>query len=211
MCNQYTLKAGPLAIMTAAKVVRNAAGNMEPGNVYPDYSAPIVRVEQGERVLTTARWGLPSPAFALEGKKADRGVTNVRNTSSAHWRRWLRPQFRCLVPFTSFCEPSRDEADQYKPIWFALKNTSADTPSFFAGIWVPQWTGIRKIQEGEVTADLFAILTTSPSEPVRSVHSKAMPVILTQSDELEMWMGAQWAFAKQLQRPLGDYKLKILQ
>jgi len=36
-----------------------------------------------------ARWGMPSPTFALKGHKTDSGVTNVRNTASPHWRRWL--------------------------------------------------------------------------------------------------------------------------
>jgi putative SOS response-associated peptidase YedK len=36
-----------------------------------------------------ARWGMPSPVFALKGEKSDPGVTNVRNVKSPHWRRWL--------------------------------------------------------------------------------------------------------------------------
>jgi putative SOS response-associated peptidase YedK len=31
-------------------------------------------------------------------------VTNIRNTSSPHWRGWLKPENRCLVPFNSFAE-----------------------------------------------------------------------------------------------------------
>jgi putative SOS response-associated peptidase YedK len=31
-------------------------------------------------------------------------VTNIRNTSSPHWRAWLKPENRCLVPFNSFAE-----------------------------------------------------------------------------------------------------------
>jgi len=210
MCNLYAQKAGPQAIMKAAKAASNAAGNLEPGSIYPDYAAPIVRMEGDERILTTARWGLPSPAFALEGKKTDKGVTNVRNTSSPHWRRWLTPQFRCLVPFTSFSEPGRNAEGKYEPVWFELKDADPEVPAFFAGIWVPQWTSVRKLKEGEVTTDLFAFLTTEPSEPVKSVHPKAMPVILTDPEELEMWMGVEWAFAKSLQRPLPDKALTVL-
>ncbi len=73
-----------------------------------NYEAPIIReAEDGQRELLLARWGMPSPAFALQGKKADKGVTNIRNTSSPHWRRWLGPPSRCLVPFTSFSENDR--------------------------------------------------------------------------------------------------------
>jgi len=55
--------------------------------IFPDYHAPIVRAAEGERELMLARWGMPSPAFALKGKKTDPGVTNVRNIASPHWRR----------------------------------------------------------------------------------------------------------------------------
>jgi hypothetical protein len=51
------------------------------------------------------RWGMPSTAFALQSRQVDCGVTNVRNTASPHWRRWLVPASRCLMPFTSFREP----------------------------------------------------------------------------------------------------------
>src|SRR5262245_10327971 len=31
-------------------------------------------------------------------------VTNVRNLKSPYWRGWLKAEWRCLVPATSFCE-----------------------------------------------------------------------------------------------------------
>ncbi len=62
------------------------------------------------------------------------------------------------------------------PIWFALDN---DRPlAFFAGIWT-RWTSVRKVREGEVTADLFGFLTTEPNAEVAVVHPQAMPAILT--------------------------------
>jgi hypothetical protein len=39
--------------------------------VFPDYPAPIVRVADSG-TLTMARWGMPSPQFALTGKICDR-------------------------------------------------------------------------------------------------------------------------------------------
>jgi hypothetical protein len=45
------------------------------------------------------RWGTPSPP-RMRGAP----VTNIRNTSSPHWRMWLKPENRCLVPANSFAD-----------------------------------------------------------------------------------------------------------
>jgi len=135
----------------------------------------------------------------------DSGTTNVRNTTSKHWKRWLDPEHRCVVPFTSFSEFNRDEGGD---IWFAFDDTRP--LAFFAGIWAPEWTSVRKIKEGMVTTDLFAFLTSEPNAEVRSIHPKAMPVILTTPEEVETWMTAPWEEAQKLQRPLPDGTLRIV-
>jgi putative SOS response-associated peptidase YedK len=122
MCNLYSMSKGQQAIRELAGAMRDTTGNlpMLPG-IFPDYAAPIVRTGvDGVRELVMARWGMPSPAFALQGRQVDRGVTNVRNTASPHWRRWLVPAARCLVPFTSFSEPGLNAEGKSEPVWFAL-------------------------------------------------------------------------------------------
>ncbi len=101
--------------------------------IFPDYSAPIVRHNDGVRELSMARWGMPSPAIALKGKKSDPGVTNVRNLSSPHWRRWLGVESRCVVPFTSFSENEVQPDGSRPPVWFAPDESRP--LAFFAGIW----------------------------------------------------------------------------
>ena len=84
MCNLYSITKGQQAIRDLAGAMRDLTGNlpMLPG-VFPDYSAPIVRTAvDGVRELTMARWGMPSPIFALKGRKSDGGVTNIRNVAS---------------------------------------------------------------------------------------------------------------------------------
>jgi hypothetical protein len=106
MCNLYSLTKGQQSIRDLAGAMRDLTGNLPlfPG-IFPDYAAPIVRnAPDGVRELSTARWGMPSPVFALKGRNSDPGVTNVRNVSSPHWRRWLGVESRCVVPLTSFSE-----------------------------------------------------------------------------------------------------------
>jgi putative SOS response-associated peptidase YedK len=45
---------------------------------------------------------------------------------------------------------------------------------------------------------------------VKSIHSKAMPVILTSANEWEAWLTAPMADALKLQRPLPDKLLRIV-
>jgi hypothetical protein len=67
--------------------------------VFPDYPAPVVRNAGTERELTMMRWGMPPPP-----RTGGPPVTNIRNTSSPHWRGWLKAENRCLVPANSFAE-----------------------------------------------------------------------------------------------------------
>ena len=209
MCNLYSLTKGQQAIRELARAMRDTTGNLPPlPGVFPDYSAPIVRnAPDGVGELSMARWGLPSPVFALKGRNSDPGVTNVRNTTSPHWRRWLGVENRCVVPFTSFSENEALADGSHPPVWFALDE--ARPLAFFAGVWT-RWTSVRKVREGETTNDLFAFLTTQPNANVAPIHPKAMPVVLTTPEEIETWMSAPSADALKLQRPLPDGALGIV-
>lgn len=71
-------------------------------------------------------------SFRAEGKKTNPGVTNVRNTASPHWRRWLGPEHRCLVPLASFSENEALPDGSYQPVGFEL---AEDRPlACFAGM-----------------------------------------------------------------------------
>lgn len=134
----------------------------------------------------------------------DSGVTNIRNTTSKHWKRWLGVENRCVVPFTSFSEFNKPEGGD---IWFALDDSRP--LAVFAGIWT-NWTCVRKVKEGETTNDLFGFLTTEPNDVVAPFHPKAMPVILTTASEIQTWLTAPADEALSLQRPMPSGALRIV-
>jgi putative SOS response-associated peptidase YedK len=168
----------------------DSTGNLPPlPGIFPDYSAPIVRNQPRGRELTMARWGMPSPAFALKGRNSDTGITNIRNTASPHWRRWLAPEYRCVVPFTSFSENEHLPDGRKPPVWFSLDETRP--LACFAGIWT-RWTSVRKVKEGETTNDVFGFL------------------ILRTAGEINLWMTESWPEASKIQRPLPNDTLIIV-
>jgi putative SOS response-associated peptidase YedK len=200
MCNLYSITRTQEAMRRLFRVHRDLLGNF-PGlpGVFPDTMAPIVHTAlDGERELSLMRWGFPPPP-----NLGNAPATNVRNLKSHYWSGWLKGEWRCLVPATSFCEwtDTRPKVTH----WFALDESR---PLFaFAGIW-RLWTGERKGETGEHR--LFAFLTTESNKEIGAIHPKAMPVILTTRDEIDIWMTAPLGEALKLQRPLPDDALMIV-
>jgi len=175
----------PRAIRRLFTALNSHVGNLPsmPG-IFPDYPAPIVRDAAGGREIVMARWGMPSSQRALmdatkkraeklqaKGKavdfkellrmEPDGGTTNIRNVSSAHWKRWLGPEHRCLVPFTSFSE--YDTIDGKKvPVWFALDESRPLIA--FAGLWTNPKGPAHSIRENSKT-------TTKPPSSTSSTKS----------------------------------------
>jgi putative SOS response-associated peptidase YedK len=231
MCNLYAMMRARAEVAAISKAIDRNNNQPPMAGIFPDYAAPVVlHGADGEREIRDLRWGMPSSKQALfqaakrradslraKGKEVDfnellkmepdRGTTNVRNTDSKHWADWLQPAHRCLVPMTSFSEPDQ-VGGTLKPFWFAL---SDDRPlAFFAGVHTP-WSCVRKISVGWEDCEVFGFLTTEANAEVATYHSKAMPVILTEPAEWDLWLsGAAWAEVRHLQGPLPDGSLKVV-
>jgi putative SOS response-associated peptidase YedK len=91
MCNLYSITTNQAVIIALFRVINRYVGNQPPmPGVFPDYPAPVVRNTDTGRELTMMRWGMPPPP-----RTGGPPVTNIRNTSSPHWRGRLKPKNRC--------------------------------------------------------------------------------------------------------------------
>jgi putative SOS response-associated peptidase YedK len=114
--------------------------------------------------MVLMRWSMPPPP-----RTGGAPVTNIRNTSSPHWRMWLKPENRCLVPFNSFaeCAPEPKKKDV---VWFALNDDKRLTT--FAGIWT-EFKGDRGLKSKPIPGPhlVSGFLTTSPNAVVEAALS----------------------------------------
>jgi putative SOS response-associated peptidase YedK len=171
MCNLYSITTNQAAIAALFRIINRYVGNLPPmPGVFPAYPAPVVRNVGAERELAMMRWGMPPPP-----RTGGLPVTNIRNTSSPHWRGWLKPVNRCLVPANSFAEYApapNPETKKKDVVWFALND---DRPLFaFAGIWTT-FNGDCGTKSKPVPGphQVYGFLTTSPNAVVEPIHPKA--------------------------------------
>jgi putative SOS response-associated peptidase YedK len=187
------------------------------GGVWPDVPG-VVMLQKGDGYdLQVMRWGFPKKTDA-DGN-IEKGVTWITNARYVVNERgglyptfadWTGPEYRCLVPATSFFEPDgRHTGGGRTPeVEFAR---AGGEPFFFAGFWRP-WTGPRGPLKAPILDDhlLYTFLTTWPNELVKPIHKKAMPVILTW-DDAEVWLNEPIEDAIKLQKPAPDGLLAILE
>jgi SOS response associated peptidase (SRAP) len=138
---------------------------------------------------------LPSKCFATAIRTAPYSLPKL--TSAHCFSSSAKAEWRCLVPATSFCEWT----DSWPKVthWFALNESRSLFA--FAGMW-RLWIGERKGEAGE--HKLSAFLTTESNKTVRPIHAKAMPVLLTTTEECGPRKGRrrvhQWRSARRQAR-----------
>jgi putative SOS response-associated peptidase YedK len=119
-------------------------------------------------------------------------VTNIRNTASPHWRGWLKPENRCLVPANSFAEYAPEPNPETKKkdvVWFALND---DRPLFaFGGIWT-EFKGDRGTKSKPILGPhlVYGFLTTSPNAVIEPIQPKALLIGRQDHGHREVWMRA---------------------
>jgi len=105
------------------------------------------------------RWGmLPPPKFG------------GGRSPSLHWRGWLKPENRCLVPVDSFAEYAPElnpETKKKDVVWFTLND---DRPL----ARLRRFKGDRGTKSKPIPGPhlVYGVLTTQPNTIVEPIHPK---------------------------------------
>ena len=194
MCNLYSMTATVDEMKKLFGPFDGDRTNLPPfDEIYPGKKAPVLRrKEGGGLLLEMTTWGFPGP-----GAAKGRPVTNVRNLGSPFWRSALdRPDRRCIVPVSRFCEWTGEVGNKRK-VWFGL--TEGHEPLFaFAGLWRPGEGG-----------PFMAFLTCEANKVVGAIHPKAMPVMLRPAQAAE-WLDGTRQNACALAIPFDDADMRIM-
>lgn len=186
MCNLYNLRTTREEYTGYFKATEDWRNELA---VEKDYAAPgkpgyVIREQDGERVLSTMKWGFPTrkerkrPAKEGEMPFLYDWWTNARNLGNNMWKPWLiKAEHRCLVPFSRFSEP-KAFGERAHPgdlnWWFTVEDQEMPC---FAGVW--------KVDQDHDR--VYAFCTTEPNPIVAPKHPKAMPVILLPEDH-DRWL-----------------------
>ncbi len=198
MCNRARMKGEIETIWGSVAELfseRPRDNRFDPQELRPKGRAYVIREQDGVRAWDIMNWD-------VLGGKAPYPMTNVRNLSLPQWRRLAdRPENRCVVPLTEFCEftPQKHDLGDGKPplkgeMWFSV----TDQPVFaVAGFW--QGTG-----EGNG----FTMVTCNANSLVEPIHPKAMVTILDH-DDIDIWLRGSYDEIRLLQRPFEAEKMTV--
>ena len=125
-------------------------------------------------------------------------MTNVRSLGLPQWRRLAeKPENRCLIPLTEFCEWSRDKDPEHGikgEMWFSV----TDQPIFaVAGFW-----------QAIAGKSGFAMVTCDPNALVAPIHPKAMITVLEEAD-WDQWLMGSYEDAVALQCPYSAGRMAV--
>ncbi|HEY6058579.1 MAG TPA: SOS response-associated peptidase [Candidatus Limnocylindrales bacterium] len=168
MCGRFTQQrpASELSELFEAELLVEDPGARY--NVAPTQDALVVVERDGERRLTSFRWGLvPAWADGLDiGSRHINARAETIRRSSAFAESFRRR--RCLVPVDGFYE-WRTEGRRRQPYLVRRRDGG---PLVLAGLWA-SW----RPRDGSHVVRSFAIVTTAPNDLIATLHDR-MPVLL---------------------------------
>lgn len=198
MCNRARMMGEPETLFGSTATLfteRPRDNRFNPRELRPGSRNYVIREQDGDRAWDVMTWD-------VLGGQAKWKMTNVRQLGLPQWRKLAeRPENRCLVPLTDFCEftPEKHDLGDGKPplkgeMWFQV----VDQPVFaVAGFWQPTKEG-----------NGFTMVTCDPNSLVAPIHPKAMITILDQTN-IDTWLQGSYEEVVALQRPFDAERMTV--
>lgn len=206
MCNRARYLGEPETLVERFGVKwladRPMDNRFDPQELVPFGRAWVIRHNDRGRGVHVMHWdvlgGMAKRPSKIGTPPRPLAMTNVRSLGLPQWRRLAeKPENRCLIPLTEFCEWSRDKDPEHGikgEMWFSV----TDQPIFaVAGFW--QAIGDRPG---------FAMVTCDPNELVAPIHPKAMITLLEEAD-WDRWLTGSYEDAVALQRPYPSDRMAV--
>ncbi|MEM9717042.1 MAG: SOS response-associated peptidase [Pseudomonadota bacterium] len=181
MCGRFALTLPADAVANLFDASWRASYDTPRYNLCPTQLVAVCVAHEGERLLTTMRWGFiphwyksPSDGPLLINARSETIAEKPAFGSAVRSR-------RCLIPASGFFEWFRDKSKPKEPWYITPKGQEAMA---FAGIW-QAWTSPEN-GERLVTC---AIVTAEASEPIAEIHHRE-PVVIS-PEHYGLWLGEE--------------------
>lgn len=172
MCNLYTLRATAADIAVHFGVTNPFASNAGPES-FPGTPGMVVREEDGVRLMQSMTWGFPMVLAYMKAGSKPKPVNNCADIRKPVWKGVAaKPKWRCLIPFTGFCEAEGPEGAKTRT-WLGI-----------AGQPIAAWAGLWRVSDE--WGPVYTGVMRDANEAVAPIH-KRMPVLLN-PDDYETWL-----------------------
>jgi putative SOS response-associated peptidase YedK len=153
------------------------------GRVFPNYFSPVIKSDQGQRVIYPMRYRI-RPSNSLEEIPNKFNVFNARLDSLETRKTWkdLFGKNHGLVPFKKFYEWVEDKNSKKKLISFFPENNEM--------MWSPCLYDYWQSPDRKISFFSFAIITTDPPEEILSLGHDRCPIFLKE-ENIDLWLNSK--------------------
>lgn len=152
----------------------------EDGIVYPNYFAPVIVAQKGERFIRPMRYRV-RPHNSAKEIPSKYNVFNARVDSLEKRETWnsLFMKNHGIIMFNYFYEWVEDEKGEKKLIYFKPKDRSQ--------MWAPCLWDFWEAEDKKIKYFSFAIITTEPPAEVLEAGHDRCPIFLKE-DQIDTWL-----------------------
>jgi putative SOS response-associated peptidase YedK len=173
---------------TKSTTTTKTGGYRPCANAAPGRNLPMIVMENGQRILKFAIWGLIPSSTSKKNTRSDLDfwkMSNARADNLPFLHRALVETKRCVIPLQGWYEwENRIELGKKVKQPYFVTSEKDGGYVMLAGIY-DTWQSSD--HEDEKPLCTFSIVTTDSSKPLTWLHDR-MPVVLQNQDDINAWL-----------------------